>query len=123
MYAEKGKSGNYTPITQAESATSFDCYEAKSSDEQVPLSYAALQGGTKYDNFDTNSSLMYDYTPLPAAEIPAMITGYRGAGRLNKGDFKWTFDNATEDTNYGVVSALKSALQSYTGKLIGIFGE
>ena len=32
------------------------------------------------------------------------------AGRVNGGDFKWTFNNATEDTNYAVISELKSAV-------------
>ncbi len=47
--------------------------------------------------------------------------GFYGAGRLNKGDFQWTFDNATEDTNYDVISALKTALVNYSSKLVKIF--
>ena len=64
---------------------------------------------------------MHTYTPIPAAEVPAVVTGYYGAGRLNKGDFHWTFDNAVEDANYGVISALKTALGNYTSKLVKIF--
>lgn len=62
VYAEKGSSSNYTPITQKESISSFDCYEATTRNEQVAPTYVALAGGTTYDNFDTNSSLMYNYT-------------------------------------------------------------
>ncbi|MCI6309155.1 MAG: pectate lyase, partial [Prevotella sp.] len=47
---------------------------------------------------------------------------YYGAGRLNHGDLKWSFDNATDDTDYGVNTALMSALQAYTTSLKGIFG-
>lgn len=123
VYAEKGTGNNYTPITQNESTASFDCYEAASRDEQVPASYVAKQGGTTYDNFDTNVSLMYAYTPLSAASVPAKVKGYWGAGRLNKGDFGWTFVNSTEDADYGVIAALKTALQNYTTTLVGFFGE
>ena len=87
----------------------------------MPASYKAKQGGTTYDNFDTNSSLMYSYTPDSAADVPSLVTGYWGAGRLNHGDFKWSFDNSSEDDNYGVVSELKSALSSYTTELRGNF--
>jgi len=121
VYAEANNSEYYLPITQKDNATSFDCYEASRRDEQVPSSYVTLVGGTSYDNFDTNSSLMYVYTPDATADVPAKVTGFYGAGRLNHGDFQWTFDNSTEDTNYAVISALKSALQSYTSNFVGFF--
>lgn len=123
VYAEKGASSNFTPITQNASATDFDCYEAQTRDEQVPATFKTLAGGTTYNNFDTDSKLMYDYTPVAAADVPAIVTGYRGAGRLNKGDFKWSFDNATEDSNYAVIKELKTALENYKSALVGVFGE
>jgi hypothetical protein len=83
----------------------------------------SLSGNHTYDNFDTNSSLMYSYTPDAAADVPAKVVGFYGAGRLNHGDFKWTFNNATEDTDYGVNSGLKSALQAYTSTLVSIYGD
>lgn len=115
-YAEKGSSSNYTPITHNDNATSFDCYEASSRDEQVPSSYVTLKGSTTYDNFDTDSSLMYSYTPDDAADVPSVVTGYWGAGRLNKGDFSWTF-TSSDDTDYGVNKELKAAINSYTSQL------
>ena len=121
LYAEKGASSNYTVITHTASADDFDCYEASSRDEQVPASYVTKFGSTSYSNFDTNPSLMHTYTAQPAAEVPATVMGFYGAGRLNKGDFQWTFDNATEDTNYDVISALKTALVNYSSKLVKIF--
>ena len=49
------------------------------------------------------------------------MTGYWGAGRLNKGDFLWTFNNATDDTDYSVITEMKKALQNYESKLVGFF--
>lgn len=121
VYAEKGSSSYYTPITQTSSATSFDCYEATTRDEQVPDTYVTLQGGTAYDNFDTDEQLMYSYTPDEADDVPSVVTGFYGAGRLNKGDFQWTFDNSTADTDYSVDTDLKTALNNYTSTLVGHF--
>lgn len=121
VYAEKGKSANYTPITHLKSNTDFDCYEATTREEKVPATYKTKVGGTTYDNFDTNSSLIYTYTPLTATDVPAKVTGYWGAGRLNKGDMHWEFSNSSEDTNYDVISGLKNALQNYKSTLVGWF--
>lgn len=121
VYAEPGKSGTFTPITQHESSTGFDCYEVTERTEQVPQTVVTLVGGTTYNNFDTDPARIYEYSSLPAAEVPAFVTGYWGAGRLNKGDFCWTFDNATEDTNYSVIAPLKTALEQYQPTLVGTF--
>lgn len=122
VYADKGASSNYTPITQHVSATSFDCYEVTSRDEQVPGSVKALVGGTVYDNFDTNSSLMYSYSPDAATRVPAVVTGWTGAGRLGKGDFRWTFTSA-DDSSYAMNDALAKAIDNYQSKLVGISAE
>lgn len=120
LYAEKGSGKNYTPVTHSVSATDFDCYEASARDETVPDSYTAKAGGSKYDNFDTNPALMYDYRPLDAADVPAYVMGFYGAGRLNKGDFKWNFDSTTADTDYELDTALQAAVRDYTSSLVGI---
>lgn len=122
VYADKGSSSNYTPITQNESETSFDCYEVAARNDQVPGSVKTLVGGTAYDNFDTDSSLMYSYTPDEAVKVPAVVTGWTGAGRLDKGDFKWTFTSA-DDTSYAINNALAAAIDSYQSKLVGISAE
>lgn len=125
IYAEypAAKAVYYKPITTAENKTSFDCYEASVRDEQVPQDIVTLSGGTSYNNFDTNSSIMHSYNAIAAVDVPTTVTGYYGAGRMNHGDFTWTFNNATEDTNYGVIAALKTALQNYKSTLVGVFGE
>lgn len=122
VYADKGSSSNFTPVTQHESTTSFDCYEVASRDEQVPGSVKALVGGTAYNNFDTNSSLMYTYEPDVATRVPAVVMGWTGAGRLDKGDFKWTF-TSSDDSSYAINAALSAAIDSYQSKMVGISAE
>lgn len=103
----------------AVSATSFDAYHATSRDEQVPSSYTTLSGGTSYDNFDTNSSLMYTYTPDEAINVPAKVKAQ--AGRMQGGDFTWLgFDNAAEDHNYEIITGLMSAVTGYKTTLVEI---
>lgn len=100
----------------------FDAYVAQSRDEKVPADVKTLLGGTGYNNFDTESNF-YSYTPDAAADVPAVVTGQYGAGRCQKGDFEWTFDNSVEDNNYDVISSLSNALAAYTGKLVSIYGD
>ncbi len=110
-------------VTYQKNAKEFDAYEAATRDEQVPATVAAKQGGRKYDNFDTDASLFYTYMPDEADRVPELVTGWLGAGRMGHGDLQWQFDNAAEDRNYNVIEGLKSALQSYKSKLVGIFGD
>lgn len=110
-------------VTYQDNSTQFDAYEATSREEQVPASVKALKGSRTYDNFDTDPQLMYSYEPDDAMEVPMIVTGWLGAGRMNHGDFQWQFDNATEDGNDKVIADLKSALQNYQSSLVGIFGD
>ena len=102
--------------------THFDAYEVSSRNQTVPNTVKSYGGNHTYDNFDTNSSLMYSYTPDASADVPAKVVGYYGAGRLNHGDFKWTFSNS-EDTNSDVIAALRTAINNYTSTLVGIYGD
>ena len=106
------------PISYADNNRSFDAYFASTRDEQVPDSVVALKGGSKYNNFDT-SSIMYDYEAESAADAMASVKKY--AGRMNGGDFKWSFTTA-DNTSYDVNSALKSALVNYKTSIISIGG-
>lgn len=112
--------GSAKPVDYRTNNTDFDCYEAESRDEQVPSAVKGKQGGRTYDNFDTDSSVMHTYTPDSAADVPAKVKGYYGAGRLNKGDFSWEF-GPSEDTNYSVITALSNAIKAYQSTLVGIF--
>ena len=113
--------GTYTllPYNASTNPTHFDAYMASSRDEQVPSTVTAYKGGSTYNNFDTESSF-YSYTPDDANDVPAIVTAY--AGRIDGGDFKWTFDNSVDDASYTVNTALKSALTNYKSSLVAIQG-
>lgn len=121
IFAEKSKYFSY--ITWKDSNTSFDAYEVASPSETVPSSVVAKPGGTSYNNFDTDASKMYAYTPDAAVDVPAKVTGFYGAGRLNQGDIHYTFNNATDDADYGRCAGLDAILSSYKTNLVGIFGD
>lgn len=121
VFAEK--SGNFKFVPHTQSATGFDAYLASSREEKVPAEYKTISGGHSYNNFDTDPEKMYSYEALPAEEVPAYVTGFYGAGRLQHGDLQWTFDNAKDDASYDVITALKSAVNNYSSSLIGIVGE
>ena len=101
----------------------FDAYEADTRDEKVPETYKSVVGEYTYNNFDTDASLMYNYTPVAANDVPAVVTGFYGAGRMNHGDLQWTFDNSVDDTSDAINDALKAAVMGYHTTLIGIMGE
>ena len=100
----------------------FDAYVVANRNDKVPSDVVALKGGTNYNNFDTDGSF-YSYTPDAAENVPGIVMGHYGAGRCQHGDFTWTFDNATEDKNYDVITALSNALKDYKTTLVGIFGD
>lgn len=100
----------------------FDAYVVTNRNDQVPAEVVTLQGGTNYNNFDTASDF-YSYTPHAAADVPAIVTGFYGAGRCEHGDFQWTFNNSTEDKNAEVITTLSNSLKDYNTSLVGIFGD
>lgn len=110
-------------VTYQKAPIEFDAYEAASREETVPSTVKAKVGGRIFDNWDVDPSIMYAYTPDAPADVPSVVTGWLGAGRMGHGDFQWTFDNATEDNNSSVITGLKNALQNYKTKLIGIYSE
>ncbi len=112
--------GNVSFIPHTENSTSFDAYVASSRDEVVPSSIKALSGGTTYNNFDTNSSLMYTYEVETADQARITVTTY--AGRVQGGDFTWTFNNSTDDASYAVIDGLKQKLVNYSSQLVRVLG-
>lgn len=119
------KPDNFSYITYAENNTSFDAYEVSDPSEQVPASVKTLVGGTSYNNFDTNSSLMYVYAADKAADVPAIVEGFYGAGRLNHGDIDFAIPDETVVTNghQQPWPALASILDAYTSGVVKVFGE
>lgn len=100
----------------------FDAYVVESRNDKVPAEVVTLQGGTGYNNFDTESDF-YTYTPDAVADVPTIVTGQYGAGRCEHGDFQYTFDNATEDSNDEVILDLSNQLKNYTGSLVKVYGD
>lgn len=119
------KPDNFSYIPYAENNTSFDAYEVSNPSEQVPTSVKTLVGGTSYDNFDTNPSLMYAYTADKAEDVPSIVEGFYGAGRLNHGDIDFVIPDETVVTNghQQPWPALASILDAYTSGVVKVFGE
>ena len=119
------KPNNFSYITYAENNTSFDAYEVSNPSEQVPTSVKTLVGGTSYNNFDTNSSLMYAYAADKAEDVPSIVEGFYGAGRLNHGDIDFVIPDETVVTNghQQPWPALASILDAYTSGVVKVFGE
>ncbi|MDE7263207.1 MAG: InlB B-repeat-containing protein [Anaeroplasmataceae bacterium] len=114
-YIEGGKPVVY----YQDNATSFDAYRASSRDEKVPTAIKTVSGGTSYNNFDTASGF-YSYEIDSPEMARQKVMKY--AGRVGGGDFKWTFDNEVEDTNYLVIQPLKDALVRYNSTLVRVLG-
>ena len=119
------KPANFSYVPYAENNTSFDAYEVSAPSEQVPSSVKTLVGGTSYDNFDTNPSLMYAYAADKATDVPSIVEGFYGAGRLNHGDIDFVIPDETVVTNghQQPLPALASLLDSYTSGVVKVFGE
>ena len=118
------KPSGFSYVTYASNNSSFDAYDVAKASDQVPASVKTLVGGTAYNNFDTNSSLMYAHTADNAADVPAIIEGFYGAGRLNHGDINFDIPDETVVTNghQQPLPALASILDSYKSGLLKVFG-
>ena len=113
-------SSNFSYVTYQQNNVEFDAYEASTRDEQVPSSVTCKVGGDTYNNFDTDASKIYEYTADDANNVPSIVMA--NAGRMNGGDFTWTFNNATDDADYSVNTTLKNAIANYTSSLVSIIG-
>nr|WP_293583281.1 pectate lyase [Prevotella sp.] len=123
VFANKPENFSYIPYS--ENNTSFDAYEVSDPSQQVPSSVKTLVGGTSYDNFDTNPSLMYAYAADKAEDVPSIVEGFYGAGRLNHGDIDFVIPDETVVTNghQQPWPALASILDAYTSGVVKVFGE
>ena len=110
--------GTKAAVTYQKDAAGFDFYEASSRDEVIDCS--ALKGGSKYSNFDTAADF-YKYSVQSAEDAKDTVVKY--AGRMNGGDFKWTFDNSVDDESYAVNEPLKAKLMSYKTTLVSVGGS
>lgn len=118
------KPSGFSYVTYASNNSSFDAYDVAKASDQVPASVKTLVGGTSYNNFDTNSGLMYAHTADNAADVPAIVEGFYGAGRLNHGDINFDIPDETVVTNghQQPLPALASLLDSYKSGVVKVFG-
>lgn len=113
--------GSYGYTDYSVNNNDFDGYIVSSRSETIPSTITAAGGS--YNNFDT---VYADYLGVDesdvdaAADVPAIVMAE--AGRCNGGDIFYTFADSTEDTNYSVVSALKTMVTNYTTSLKVIGG-
>ena len=100
----------------------FDAYVASTRDEVINASITSKQGANTYNNFDTDASLYIKNLVVESPEV-AKDNVLQYAGRMNGGDFSWTFNNAVDDTSSDVNIPLKNAITNYTTTLVSIQGD
>ena len=105
--------GSETAVGSIDTKADFDAYVVSSRNDKVPNTVKSYAGANAYNNFDTDNSVMYSYTADSPAQAMANVRAY--AGRVQGGDFKWTFDNSVDDAAYEVNQKLKDALMAYKG--------
>ncbi len=108
-------------FTDVDPTIQFDAYVVSSRTDQIPSSVTSYQGENSYNNFDTDSDVMYDYTADSPEDAKTNVETY--AGRMFGGDFNYEFDDDTDDASYSINTALKEALTSYTTSLVSIQGD
>lgn len=107
--------------TQSANAKSFDAYLAAKRAETVPSTYKTVSGGTVYNNFDTKYDLGVEESAITAVEnVPTVVKAT--AGRMNGGDFKWTFSDS-DNTKYTIDKELKQKVVDYKSSLKSIGGN
>ena len=109
--------GHKAFVTYEQNNVEFDAYEAKSRDEQVPLSVKAKSGGSTYSNFDTNENIMYKYNPDDPKDVPRIVTSK--AGRIFGGDLKFQF-SASDDEDSILNSKLMEKIKAYKTQVVSI---
>jgi pectate lyase len=103
-------------------ATSFDAYLASTRNEAVLSTYKTLVGGTAYNNFDTLKDTGVNAADIDdVSHVELVVTAE--AGRLNKGDFTWEFNDAVDDTSSSINTPLMSKIQNYTSQLVSVGGN
>lgn len=110
----------------AQATGEWDAVDAATRDEVITAT--AYTGGTSYNSAaDAAAREAVPASAIDDVENVALIVRGEfagreglGAGRMNGGDFKWTFNYANQDANYGVISELKSAIVNYKSTLVGL---
>ena len=100
----------------------FDAYVATTRGETVSNSITSKLGANIYNNFDTDPSLYIKDLIVETPEV-AKVKVIQYAGRMNGGDFNWTFNDVVDDTDSNVNIPLKTALTNYTTTMVYVQGE
>lgn len=102
-----------------DTSADYDAYVVSNRSDTVPNTVVSYQGSNYYSNFDTASGFYAYSADEPAA---AMENVKKYAGRVEGGDFTYTFNDSVEDTNYTVIDDLKSAVTNYKTTLTKVYG-
>ena len=111
-----------TTYTTGISLSDIDAYEVDSRSTQVPATVVTKVGGTMYSNFDValgDSGMGVSIAVTEPVQAKDDVMLY--AGRHNP-DFAYQFTNSTDDTDYGVNSALKALVVNYASGLTATQG-
>lgn len=73
--------------------------------------------------FEGVGDLMYAYAADKAEDVPSIVEGFYGAGRLNHGDIDFVIPDETVVTNghQQPLPALASILDAYTSGVVKVF--
>jgi pectate lyase len=119
-YMDAYSQSSFAPYSGS-NTVEFDAYVATERNETLPATIKAKQGGATYNNFDTNASLMYPYTPDTPEQAKEKVMQY--AGRVSGGDFKPSNLLGSQTDSDDPLSGLSSAIDSYTSSLVSIQGD
>jgi len=100
--------------------TEFDAYVVAKRTDIVPATVKSHSGAHIYNNFDVRST-MYSYVADSPSVLVAKVKAT--AGRIQGGDFQWTFVDSVDDTSHLVNAPLKAAITNYATSLVSIQGE
>jgi pectate lyase len=115
MDAATKSKNKYTPWSSS-NTVEFDAYEVSAAAAEVPSSVKAKQGGATFNNSMLSGYPSYT-SQSDSAAIRTQVKTY--AGRVKGGDFTFTF-GSSDDGSKDVNTALKTALQNYASKLVGV---
>jgi len=110
----------YGNTTYPNPTAEFDAYVVAKRTDTVPASVKSYSGSHIYNNFDVKST-MYSYVADSPSVLVAKVKST--AGRMQGGDFQWTFVDSVDDTSHLVNAPLKAAITNYATSLVSIQGE
>jgi pectate lyase len=64
-------------VPYSKNKVEFDSYDVSKRTDTVPNTVKAKLGGAIYNNFDTDSSVMYSYTPDNAKDVPTIVMSWK----------------------------------------------